>query len=116
MPQLRGQIEAFGGPGAESRWTHANKEGVGTAYDLDRPQMRDARFLFVDGAGRCIDERQGVRHKIERIASSQGFRITSCDTANTFTIVKEIITHPRRASILIHAELLGPEPSDRGEA
>src|SRR5579872_5662195 len=103
MPQLMHQNKAFGGPGAEPHWNHANKEGIGTAYDLesriwftvwngilteiyyptiDRPQMRDARFLFVDRAGRFIDEKLDLLHETERITPSQGFRITSREKSN----------------------------------
>lgn len=31
MPHCRGNNGAFGWPGLEPRWTHGNKEGVGTA-------------------------------------------------------------------------------------
>ncbi len=130
MPQLGDQKKAFGGPGAEPHWSHANKQGIGTAYDLesriwftvwngilteifyptiDKPQMRDARFLFVDSTGRFLDEKHDVNHEIERIAPSQGFRIISSEKAQRFTLVKEVIADPRRAAILIHAELKGEE-------
>ncbi len=95
-----------------------NKDGVGTAYDLesriwftiwngilteihyptiDRPQMRDVQFLFVDGGGAV--HRREIRyanHETERIAPSQGYRITSRDKNNKFSLVKEIIADPRR--------------------
>ncbi|MBZ0170667.1 Glucodextranase, domain N [Candidatus Methylomirabilis lanthanidiphila] len=32
MALFRGEREAFGRLGIEPRWTHGNKEGVGTAY------------------------------------------------------------------------------------
>lgn len=130
MPQLRHKNEAFGGPGAEPHWSHANKEGIGTAHDLgsriwftiwngipteiyyptiDRPQIRDARFLFVDSTRRVIDEECDLIHETERITPSQGFRITSHEKRSKFKLVKEVIADPRRASILIHAELEGQE-------
>ena len=84
MPQLKSQKPAFGAPGADPRWNHANKDGVGTAYDLesriwfsiwngimteihyptiDRPQMRDAQFLLVDPAGVFLDEIRDLTHE-----------------------------------------------------
>ncbi|HEV8049606.1 MAG TPA: hypothetical protein VGP88_03330, partial [Thermoplasmata archaeon] len=33
--EFRGDREAFGGPGIEPRWTHGNKDGVGTAFSAD---------------------------------------------------------------------------------
>ena len=130
MPQLKSKRIAFGAPGAEPRWNHANKDGVGTAYDLesriwftiwngilteihyptiDRPQMRDAQFLFVDGTGQFIDEKRDMDHETERITPSQGYRIISREKSNRFSLTKEIIADPRRASVLIHAELNGQE-------
>jgi len=32
MTKIRGNIQAFGWPGIEPRWTHGDKAGVGTAY------------------------------------------------------------------------------------
>lgn len=72
MAKFRGNNMAFGAPGVEPHWTHGNKEGIGTSYSsasriwftiwqgiltevyyptVDRPQMRDLQFLFVDGDG-----------------------------------------------------------------
>ena len=130
MPQLKSKTIAFGAPGTEPRWSHANKDGVGTAYNLesriwftiwngilteihyptiDRPQVRDVQFLFVDGAGQFIDEKRDMRHETERLTPSQGYRITSREKNSKFSLVKEIITDPRRASVLIHAEIKGQE-------
>ena len=65
--------EAFGKPGIEPRWTHSNKDGVGTAYcasshlwftvrngivtevyypTIDRPQLRDLQYLMTNGEPR----------------------------------------------------------------
>jgi glucoamylase len=70
LVKFRGQSEAFGAPGIAPRWTHANKDGVGTAYSadsrvwftiwngvvtevynptIDRPQIRDLQYLITDG-------------------------------------------------------------------
>ncbi|MEH1850680.1 MAG: hypothetical protein V7L11_03100 [Nostoc sp.] len=32
MVKILSQGQAFGSPGIDPRWTHANKDGVGTAY------------------------------------------------------------------------------------
>ena len=61
---------AFGWPGIEPRWTHGDKDGVGTAYaassriwftlwngvitevyypTVDHPQIRDLQYLVTDG-------------------------------------------------------------------
>jgi hypothetical protein len=69
---------AFGQPGLEPRWTHGNKDGVGTAYSggsriwftifqgvvtetyfptVDRPQLRDLQYLITDGKTFFHEER-----------------------------------------------------------
>jgi hypothetical protein len=32
MAKIRGDNHAFGWPGLEPRWTHGDKDGIGTAY------------------------------------------------------------------------------------
>src|SRR6202049_2720528 len=70
MAKIRGDNHAFGWPGLEPRWTHGDKDGIGTAYSaasrvwftvwngivtevyyptVDTPQMRDVQLLFTDG-------------------------------------------------------------------
>jgi hypothetical protein len=70
MARIRGDNHAFGWPGLEPRWTHGDKDGIGTAYSaasriwftvwngivtevyyptVDMPQMRDVQLLFTDG-------------------------------------------------------------------
>ncbi len=71
--------EAFGKPGIGPRWTHSNKDGVGTAYcssshlwftiwngivtevyypTIDRPQLRDLQFLVTDGSTFFYEEKR----------------------------------------------------------
>ncbi len=79
--EARGDRLAFGGPGIEPRWSHSNKEGVGTAYStdsrlwftlwrgivtevyyhrIDRPQMRDLQFLVSDGSTFFHEEKRDL--------------------------------------------------------
>jgi GH15 family glucan-1,4-alpha-glucosidase len=71
MARFRGERDAFGRPGLEPRWTHAGKDGVGTAYAIssriwftllggvlteiyyptvDRAQVRDLQYLITAGS------------------------------------------------------------------
>ncbi len=130
MPQFRGTKSAFGAPGVEPRWASAAKQGIGTAASLasriwftvadgilteifypnvDQPQVRDVQFLFADGDRLFLDEKHDFDHDIERMEPSQGYRIVSRDRKGRFSFVKEVIADPRRASILIRAELKGDE-------
>ncbi len=129
MPKFRGTRSAFGAPGADARWSPAAKQGIGTASALesriwftlwsgilteiyypsvDHPQVRDVEFLFTAG-NNFLEEKRDLKHEVERIDPSQGYRVTSSDPAGRFTCVKEIIADPRQATILMRTELQGSD-------
>ena len=128
MAHFRGSKSAFGAPGLESSWTHADKDGVGTAYSVgsrlwftiwhgiltevyyptvDRPQLRDLEFLFSDGEGLFLEEKRDLDYKVERMSPSQGFKITAHDREDRFSYTKEIIAEPERPCVLIHTRIAG---------
>lgn len=121
---------AFGQPGIEPRWTHANKEGVGTAYlasnqiwftlwngiitevyypTADRPQIRDLQFLITDGKSFFHEEKRDLKYQIERIEPALGYRITAHDPQGRYTIEKQIITDPHLPCLLIRTRLHGDD-------
>jgi glucoamylase len=127
---FRGSKSAFGAPGYEPRWTHAAKDGVGTAYSLgsrlwftiwqgiltevyyptvDRPQLRDLQFLFSDDNGLFLEEKRDLDYRIERMSPSQGYKITADDREKRFSFTKEIISAPGRPCVLLHTQLKGNE-------
>ena len=80
--------DAFGHPGITPRWTHGDKDGVGTAYaassqvwftlwngiitevyypTVDRPQIRDLQYLITDGKSFFHDEKR-LKTKVERLS------------------------------------------------
>ncbi|EQD52594.1 Glucodextranase N domain protein, partial [mine drainage metagenome] len=86
-PLLRGDRLAFGAPGLPPRWTHSNKEGIGTAYSadsrlwftlwrgsvsevygptIDLPQVRDLGFLITDGETFFHEEKRHLEHTVTR--------------------------------------------------
>lgn len=128
MAHFRGNKSAFGAPGDQPRWTHANKDGVGTAYStggrvwftiwrgiltevyyptVDRPQLRDLEFLFSDGSGLFLEEKRDLDYQIERMSPSQGYRISSRDRKGRFSFTKEIIVEPTRPCVLLHTKIEG---------
>ncbi|MBV9307225.1 MAG: glucan 1,4-alpha-glucosidase [Acidobacteriaceae bacterium] len=128
MPHFRGNRSAFGAPGLPPHWTHADKEGIGTAYSpgsriwftiwhgilteayyptVDRPQLKDLEFLFSDGKGLFLEERRDLPCNVERILPSQGYRITRHDGGKRFSLIKEIIAEPTRPCILLRANFEG---------
>ena len=130
MARFRGNKSAFGAPGYEPRWTHADKEGIGTAYStggrvwftiwhgiltevyyptIDRPQLRDLEFLFSDGNGLFLEEKRDLDYRIERISPSQGYQISSHDREGRFSFTKELIVEPTRPCVLLHTQMEGNE-------
>ncbi len=129
-PQFRGQTAAIGAPGAPPTWTSANKQGVGAAYSwdsrtwftiangiltetywprIDTPQLRDLQLLFTDGREVFLEEKRDFDHTVERIASSQGYRVQSSARVHQLCVTKEIIADPARCCLLIRIELAGDE-------
>jgi glucoamylase len=129
--QSRQKVKAFGRPGIEPRWTHGDKDGVGTAYaaasriwftlwngiitevyypTVDHPQIRDLQYLITDGKTFFHEEKRNLKSICERLSDqSLGYRYTNTDSENRYTIIKEIITDPHLACILQHVQLSGDE-------
>ncbi len=125
--ELRGNREAFGQPGMEPRWSHSNKEGVGTAYSadsrlwftlwkgtvtelyfptIDMPQLRDLEFLVTDGVSFFHEEKRQLESHCEReFEHALGYRVTSVDPQEGYTLDKEIISDPHLPCLLIHVRL-----------
>jgi glucoamylase len=114
--------EAFGKPGIEPRWTHSNKDGVGTAYcasshlwftiwngivtevyypTIDRPQLRDLQYLITDGSTSFQEEKRDLKASVERISDhALGYRCTNADPGGRYTITKEVIGDPHLPCLL----------------
>ena len=119
---------AFGHPGIAPRWSNASKDGIGTAYaassrvwftlargiltetyypTIDRPQLRDAQFLVTDGKTFFQEEKRDMISQVVRIEThTLGYHVTSSDPQGRYRIVKEIISDPHQACILIHTRLV----------
>ncbi len=120
---------AFGQPGIEPRWTHGDKDGVGTAYaassriwftlwngvitevyypTVDHPQTRDLQFLITDGKTFFHEEKRDLKSKCERLSGhALGYRQTNTDPGSRYTIVKETIADPHFPCVLQHVQLTG---------
>ena len=123
--------EAFGRPGIEPRWTHSNKDGVGTAYSasshlwftiwngivtevyyptVDRPQIRDLQFLITDGKTFFHEEKRDLTVHVERISDhALGYRCTNADPDGRYTIVKEMIGDPHLPCLLMRTRVTAKE-------
>ena len=124
---------AFGAPGSEPRWTHGNKEGVGTAYaassriwftlwrgivtevyfpTVDRPQLRDLQFLITDGKTFFHEEKRHLESKSHRLSQhGLGYRTVNSDPSGRYSIVKETIADPQTACVLQRVQLAGDDSS-----
>lgn len=109
------------------RWTRGNKDMVGTAYStssqvwytvshgllnevyyptLDRPQLRDLQFLVTDGETFFHDERRHLTPTMEPLSPHcLGLRVTSEAPDGLYRIVKEILSDPHEATVLIRTRL-----------
>ena len=125
--KLRGNREAFGAPGMPPRWTHSNKEAVGTAYSsdskvwytlwqgiltevyyptIDSPQIRDLQFLVTDHHSFFHEEKRHLKSHVELLAPhGLAYRITNTDPEGRYRIVKEVMGHPHLSCVLIHSRL-----------
>jgi len=115
---------AFGKPGIQPRWTRGNKDAVGTAYSsssrvwftvsagilnevyyptIDQPQIRDLQYLVTDGESFFHDERRHLDASIRELSPhALGYETTNSDREGRYRVVKEIVTDPHHACILIH--------------
>src|SRR5579872_498372 len=122
---------AFGWPGIEPRWTHGDKDGVGTAYSsssriwftlwngiitevyyptIDHPQIRDLQYLVTDGKTFFHEEKRHLKSQCQRLSDhALGYRITNVDPDGRYAIIKEVITDPHSGCILQHTQLTGDE-------
>ncbi|MGA8302981.1 MAG: glycoside hydrolase family 15 protein [Thermoplasmata archaeon] len=120
--QPRGDRVAFGGPGMAPRWSHSNKDGVGTAYSadsrlwftlwrgivtevyfptIDRPQLRDMEFLLTDGQTFFHEEKRDLNTVTDRPNDhALGYRITSDDPDRRYRIHKTVIGDPHLPCLL----------------
>ena len=127
MVKFLDRQQAFGAPGIEPRWTHGNKDGVGTAYStasriwftvwngvvtevyyptIDRPQVRDLQYLITDGNSFFHEEKRHLKSSAEKIGHhALEYRITNTDPDGRYTITKEIISDPHLCCLLQHTKL-----------
>jgi glucoamylase len=121
MARIRGENHAFGWPGLEPRWTHGDKDGIGTAYSaasriwftvwngivtevyyptVDMPQMRDVQLLFTDGQSFFHQETRYLESRIQRMPSCLGYHVEGTDPEGRYAYVKEIIADPHLPCLL----------------
>ncbi len=125
--QPRGDRVAFGAPGMAPRWSHSNKDGVGTAYSadsrlwftlwrgtvtevyfptIDRPQFRDLEFLATDGRSFFHEEKRHLRSVTERPGDhSLAYRVREQDPDGGYRIQKQILADPHLPCLLIRSRV-----------
>ena len=121
MARIRGNRQAFGRPGLEPKWTHGDKNGIGTAYSgtsriwftmwagiiteiyhptVDLPQMRDLQLMISDGETFFHDELRNVRSSMKRLDNMLGYLVESEDPESRYRYEKEIISDPHVPCVL----------------
>ena len=112
------------------RWTHANKDGVGTAYSagsrvwftlwnghltelyfptLDSPQVRDVQVLLADGEKLLADETHDSAATVERMCPALGYTVVRDCPEGRWQLRKTIISDPHLPVVLEHCELEVPD-------
>jgi glucoamylase len=127
LPEASAGGAAFGRPGIEPRWTRSAKDAIGTAYSassrvwfttssgvlnevyyptIDRPQIRDLLLLVTDGKTFFHDERRHLDSQTEY--SEEGtlaVRVVNADPEGRYRLIKEIISDPHEACVLMNVRL-----------
>ena len=131
-----GDRVAPGAPGMEPRWSHSNKDGIGTAYSadsllwftlwrgivtevyfptIDSPQLRDLQFLFTDGATFFHEEKRHLRSTTERPQEhGLGYRVRSESPDGRYRLVKDVLADPHLACLLLRVRVEIVDPALRG--
>jgi len=130
--EVRGDRLAFGGPGMAPKWSHSNKDGVGTAYSadsrlwytlwrgivtevyfptLDRPQLRDLELLFTDGSSFFHEEKRDLTSRTERIGEhSLAYRVRSEEPEGRYRLRKTVLSDPHLPCLLSRVRVEVPPP------
>jgi len=130
-------IHPTGAPGAEPRWTHSAKDGIGTAYHtgcrlwftlshgivneiycptVDTPNTRDFQFLISDGESFVHEEKRDLLHKIE--LPERGclfYRLTNSEPGGRYRIIKHLLAGPYHSGLLVHTRVEIADESLRGK-
>jgi glucoamylase len=123
----RGNRLAFGGPGMAPRWSHSNKDGVGTAYSadarlwftlwrgavsevyyprIDRPQLRDLEFLLTDGRSFFHEEKRHLTATVERPSEAGlGYEVRSEDPDGRYRLHKTVVGDPHLPCLLVRTRV-----------
>lgn len=134
--EFRGEREAFGAPGIAPRWTHGNKDGIGTAYSaasklwftiwrgivtevyyplVDHPQVRDLEFLVADGKGLFQEEKRHLTTHTEQLNDhALGYAVTSSDPDGRYSLHKEVIADPHLPVLLERVRFERPSAAHDG--
>ena len=108
------------------KWSHSNKDGIGTAYSadsrlwytvwrgivtevyfptIDRPQLRDLEFLLTDGTSFFHEEKRDLTARIERLGDTLAYRSTSEDADHRYTLRKILLADPHLPCLLTRVRL-----------
>lgn len=134
--RLRGDRVAPGAPGMPPRWSHSNKDGIGTAYSadsrlwytlwrgivtevyfptIDLPQLRDLEFLFTDGGSFFHEEKRDLAPTTERpVSDALAYRVRSEGPGGQYRLVKTVVAAPHLPCLLVRSRLEVVDPTLRG--
>jgi len=119
------------------RWSHSNKDGIGTAYSadsrlwytlwrgiltevyfptIDMPQLRDLEFLFTDGASFFHEEKRDLSPTTERpVSDALSYRVRSEGPGGRYRLHKTVLAAPHLPCLLVRSRLEVVDPALRGK-
>ncbi|MEO6843942.1 MAG: glycoside hydrolase family 15 protein [Ginsengibacter sp.] len=125
---------APGAPGVSPRWTSSAKSGVGKSFDdssrvaftlshgildeiyypsVDTASIRDMEFIVTDGKDFFSEEKRDTDHSVKWVEEGiPAFKIVNTCKEKRYTIEKEIITDPRRETVLQRVSFRSTKKND----
>jgi len=132
---FRKEKYAFGWPGIDARWTSSAKSGVGTSFSsvskvwfsighgilneiyypqVDKACTKDMGLIITDGKSFFSEEKADTVHRVKCIASGvPGYHITNSCKNHFYRIEKEVITDPKRDTLLQRIQFFPAKKRER---
>ncbi len=134
---IRGNRVAFGAPGLPPKWSHSNKDGIGTAYSadsrlwftlwrgavtevyaplIDSPQLRDLGYLLTDGETFFHEVRRHLTSTTERpYSDALAYDVVSTPPGGRYTVHQRILSDPHLPVLLDRTRIDVHDPALAGK-
>jgi glucoamylase len=119
------------------RWSHSNKDGIGTAYSadsrlwytlwrgivtevyfptIDMPQLRDLEFLLTDGSSFFHEEKRDLTPVTVRpVSDALSYQVRSDGPEGRYRLHKTILAAPHQPCLLLRSKVEVLDPTLEGK-